>query len=349
MVEHDDVAGLLAAEGVAAGLHALEDVAVTDRGLQDLDAGAAEGLDHAEVGHDRRDERVAAQHTLLLHREREDRHDLVAVDLVPGRVDSETAVGVTVERDPEVGTGRDDGLLEVLEVRRAVAVVDVEPVRLPTDDGDRGPRLAERPGSHLRRGAVRGVDDDVQALEAVRQHGEQVGDIAVGAVDERHDAADVAAGGALPLVPQASLDAVLEVVGELVPAPGEELDAVVGHGVVRRREHGTEVGVLLGHEVGDRRGRQHACVPHVDAGRGEAGHRGGGEELARGARVAPDDRDGAVPVEGAHLTEDVRRGDGEVERELGGDVLVRHTTDAVRAEESSHACVPSGWVRPWAG
>ena len=48
-----------------------------------------------------------------------------------------------------------------------------------------GTRLTEGSGGHLRRGAVRGVDDDVQALEAVRQHGEQVRDVAVGAVDER--------------------------------------------------------------------------------------------------------------------------------------------------------------------
>ena len=221
---------------------------------------------------------------------------------------------------------------------RAVAVVDVEPVGLAADDGDPGTGLTEGARGDLRGSSVRSVDDDVQSLEPVRQGGQQVGDIAVSAVGERRDAADVTPGGALPLVAQPVLDAVLEVVGELVAAPCEELDAVVGHGVVRGREHGTEVGVLLPHEVGDGGGRQHAGVAHVDAGRGEARHGRCGEELPRRPRVASDDRNGSVAVEGAHLRQYVRRGDGEIERELGGDVLVRHTTDAVRAEESSHAC-----------
>ena len=131
---------------------------------------------------------------------------------------------------------------------------------------------------------MRRVDDDVQPVEPVRQRGQQVRDVAVGAVGERRDAADVAAGGPLPLVAQRGLDAVLELVGQLVPAAREELDAVVGHRVVRRREHGAEVGVLLGREVGDGRGRQHAGVADVDAGRRQARPR------VAAARNSPDAR-----------------------------------------------------------
>ena len=57
---------------------------------------------------------------------------------------------------------------------------------------------------------------------------------------------------------------------------------------------------------------------------------------ARGSR--PTTATGRWPLKAPTSAEHVRRGDGEIERELGGDVLVRHTTDAVRAEESSHAC-----------
>ena len=64
--------------------------------------------------------------------------------------------------------------------------------------------------------------------------------------------------------PIAGLDAVLDLVGQLVPAAGEELDAVVGHRVVRRREHDAEVGAGVGGEVGDGRRRQHAHVVDVD-------------------------------------------------------------------------------------
>ena len=58
VVEHDDVAGLLAAERVPARAHLLEHVAVADRGLAHLDALALHRLEQAEVAHDRGDEGV---------------------------------------------------------------------------------------------------------------------------------------------------------------------------------------------------------------------------------------------------------------------------------------------------
>ena len=71
--------------------------------------------------------------------------------------------------------------------------------------------------------------------------------------------------------PQPRLDGVLELVGELEAAAGEELDAVVGHRVVRRREHDAEVGADVGGEEGDGRRRQHAGVEDVDARDGQPG------------------------------------------------------------------------------
>ena len=75
---------------------------------------------------------------------------------------------------------------------------------------------------------------------------------------------------------------------------------------------------------------------HVDAGAGQPGDDGGGEELARRAGVAADDREGPVPREGTRLAEDVRGRDRQVERQLGGEVAVGEAADAVGAEESSH-------------
>ena len=48
--------------------------------------------------------------------------------------------------------------------------------------------------------------------------------------------------GPLPRLAQVLLDRQLDGVVELVPAAGEELDAVVGHRVVRGRQHHAEVG-----------------------------------------------------------------------------------------------------------
>ena len=82
--------------------------------------------------------------------------------------------------------------------------------------------------------------------------------------------------------------------GSFVPPRGEELDAVVGRRVVRRRDHHAEVGVDVGDQVGRGRRRDDAGVEHVDAGAGEPRRDGGGDELAGDARVAGDDGDGAL-------------------------------------------------------
>ncbi len=138
----------------------------------------------------------------------------------PAGVDRQAAVGVTVEGDAEVGACLDDGGLQRLDVGGAVAVVDVDAVGLAADERDPGTGLAEGARGDLGGGAVGGVDDDVQALEPVRQDREQVGDVAVGAVGQARDAPDVGPRRAVPLLAQPSLDAVLEVVGELVPTRG---------------------------------------------------------------------------------------------------------------------------------
>ncbi len=75
-----DVARLLATHREIARLHLGDDMAITDRRLDHVDSGVAQGMTHSEVRHHGHDDRVAAQHAALVHVERGDRHDLVAVD-----------------------------------------------------------------------------------------------------------------------------------------------------------------------------------------------------------------------------------------------------------------------------
>jgi hypothetical protein len=56
-------------------------------------------------------------------------------------------------------------------------VVDVEPVRFGADGDDLGPGPGERLRGHPGGGAVRAVDDDLEAVEAAREGAEQVGDV----------------------------------------------------------------------------------------------------------------------------------------------------------------------------
>ena len=67
-------------------------------------------------------------------------------------------------------------------------------------------------------------------------------DVAVLGIRESTDAADVSTRGEELLDAEVGFDAVFDLVGELGAADGEELDAVVGGWVVRRRDHDAEVG-----------------------------------------------------------------------------------------------------------
>ena len=261
-------------------VHGLEHVAVTDAGLHHGDAVLGHRAVQPEVAHHGRDERVLHQVPALLHRDGQHRHDLVAVHDPAAGVDREAPVGVAVVRDADVGADPHHVLSQRVQVGRADTVVDVEAVGVGADHGDAGAGIAERLGRDSGCRAVGAVEHHVQAVEAVRQRREQVHDVAVFGVGEPADAADIGAGG-LQLGPgKGGLDALLDLVGELDTAAREDLDAVVGGGVVGCRDHHAEVGVDVGDQVGRSRSRQHARFEHVHAGGGQSCAHRGGEELA---------------------------------------------------------------------
>ena len=335
VLAHDHVARLLAAQREAGGPHRLEDVAVADLGLVHVQARGRHGLDEAEVAHHGGDHGVAGQGAALGHRQRQHGEDLVAVDDLPRVVDGQAAVGVAVEGDAGVGAVRDDGGLQRPEVGRAAPVVDVEAVGVGTDRDDLGPRAAQRHRAGHVGGAVRAVDDDLEAAQRGVEGGQQVRDVLLDRRRVRRDPPDRAADGALPLLAEDRLDGVLEGVVELVAAVGEELDAVVGHRVVRGRDDHAEVGAEGVGEVGDGRGGQHPQAQHVDPGRGEARHDGVLEELPRDPGVAPDDgqrpRPGGVAL--AAVDDHPCRGDRQVQGQLRRQCGVRQAPDTVGAED----------------
>jgi hypothetical protein len=150
--------------------------------------------------------------------------------------------------------------------------------------------------------------------------------------------ADGRADRGVPGAAQELLDLRLDRVVELVPAASEELDAVVGHRVVRGADDHAEVGVEGVGQVGDARRRDHPEAEHVDPGRGQPGHDRVLEDLSRDPRVATDHGQGSLarPVEVAAVDDDARRGDRQVEGELGRDLAVGEATDPVGAEDARH-------------
>ena len=256
-------------------------------------------------------------------------------------VDREAAVGVAVVGDAEVGAVLEHGGLQLVEVGRADAVVDVHAVGVGADDDDLGAGVREGLGRDARGGAVGAVEHDLDAVEAVRQRAEQVHDVAVLGVGEPADAADAVAGRRELLLAEVRLDAVFDLVGELRAAEGEELDAVVGRRVVRRGDHHAEVGADAVDQERRRGGRDDAGVEHVDAGAREAGRDRGGEELAGDARVARDDGDRAAARRrgvrrrgalGEHGGSRLGEAQGQVSREF----TVGQAPDPVGSEKPRH-------------
>ena len=172
----------------------------------------------------------------------------------------------------------------------SAGIVDVETVRGGVDDDDLRPGGAQGGRAHVRGGPVGGVHDDAQAGQ-VGGHGV---DEVVDVVLVRHglaldDPADPSARGELVDRAEQGLDLVLDGVGELVAAAGEELDAIVLKGVVGGGDDHTQVHVLGRGQVGDGRGRQDAHAGDVHAGGGQAGRDGVVEELATGTGVTAHD------------------------------------------------------------
>ena len=340
MFRDHDVAGLLAAQGVIPSAQVLHHVTVAHLRLPQRDAVALHRQLQPEVGHHRRDQRVALQLAAVLHRQREDRHNLVPIDDVALRVHGEAAVGVAVVRQAQVRTMLDDGLLQLVDVRGTDTVVDVVAIRLIRHGNHLGARgLVCQRGGLVRR-AVGAVHHDLDAVQAGVHRLLQVVQVAVQcAVGLVEDPADGRAGGAfLRELAHLLLDLVFDPVLELAPADGEELDAVIRHWVVARGDHHAHVGAIIVGQERDGRGGQHAHVEHVHPLRGHACGQGGGEHLPRHARVPADDR-GRAAVSGLLFRQYPGRRRAQPHSQRGGQLLVCKATDTVGSEQSSHGSI----------
>ena len=187
-----------------------------------------------------------------------------------------------------------------------------------------------------RRGTVGTVKDDAQAAERSRGR-DEVLDVLLDRGGVRRHAADVGAPRRVPLGAHDGLDLTLHGVVELDPAPGEELDAVVGHRVVRGADDDAEVGAERPGEVGDPGGRHHPQAQDVTSRGGEAGDDRVLEELPRDAGVATHDRQRARSAEVPSIDEDPGCCNGKVQGERSGENTVRLAPDPVRAEKACHA------------
>ena len=99
VIEKNDVAGLLAADDVAAPQHFLEDVAIANGSAGESDAFAGQDALQAKIGHGRSDDAIALELVLGFEVARDGEENTVAVDDFPRFANEEGAVGIAIEGD----------------------------------------------------------------------------------------------------------------------------------------------------------------------------------------------------------------------------------------------------------
>jgi hypothetical protein len=250
---------------------------------------------------------------------------LVAVAHRPLAVDRDHPVGVTVEREPDLGVRGRDPLGEPLRRGCAAAVVDVAPVRLVAEDLGIRAESPEDGGTDAVRRAVRAVEHHAKPGEVEREGRAQLAHVVVGRALERPHRPDAVA---LRIVDD-GLDRRLGVVVQLAAGRSEELDAVVGVGVVRGGHDRGEVESEPANQ--DRcRGRGQYSAQHRVAPRGgDPGGEGGLQHRAGLPGVADDQDLRAVALRGA------RRRAAELGGQVRGQQVADRSPDPVGPEESA--------------
>ena len=120
------------------------------------------------------------------------------LDHAPLLVDEDHAVGVSVERDPEVRLVAEHGLRHRLRVDRAAAVVDVLAVGIHAERDHLRPQLLEDVRRDVVRGAVRTVHHHGQPVERelLREDRLQEHDVPADGVVDPRGLPDARGGGA---------------------------------------------------------------------------------------------------------------------------------------------------------
>lgn len=290
-IGEDEVAGVFAAEVVAAFAHALEDVSVADLGLFEGDAIGGEGVAQAEVAHDGGDEGVAAELALFFKGFGAEAEDAVAADNLAIAIDEDDAVGVAIETDTDVGFVFFDEFGGFFRVEGADAFVDVVAIGRGAEFDDFGAEFFENERADEVAGTVSAIDNDFETFEIFVADG-RFGKLDVstgGVIDaEGFSEADVGRSG-LIAAEDDFFDGFLEGVVEFVAVWAEDFDAVVGEGIVGGGEH--DAGVA-GHGLGQMSdGGSGDGAGEEDAGAfaNEATREGGLEHVTADAGVFSDD------------------------------------------------------------
>ena len=256
--------------------------------------GLVKGLEQAIVAHDGGDHGAGGESAVLVEIDAADVHDQVAVHHVAALVHGNAAVGVAVVGKAHVEALLDHVATQAVDVGGAAVHVDVEAVGRVVDHANVGAKGIKDGLGHGGRGTVGAVQANLHALQREVRARDEVRDVAVAALHVVNGAADGVAGGQghLHLAVNVVLDLLEDVLVHLVALAVDELDAVVGVGVVARGDDDAAVEIAVdglvrhagrgddvqqvgvgagGHQAGNERGLKHVAgatgvLAHHDAG-----------------------------------------------------------------------------------
>ena len=284
----DHMAGLLAADAVAAFQHFFQHMAVPHISADELDPLVFAEFMQSQVGHDGGDNGVSVQLASRAHIHGADGHDLIAVDHGAGLVDQQAAVGVSVVSDADIVSVVYHGLLQGFQVGRTAALVDIDAVGHGVHDVGTGLEAGKQLRRRCGRRAVGTVHADPQPGEVVFDCGAQMLDILraglLHAADHGTDIAPALLRDRI-FAEDEGFDLRLCRVGQFVALAVEDLDAVVLIGIVRSGDDDAGVRPALDRQVCHRGRGDHTQRHHIAAHGADAGDQRGFQHIRGNAGV----------------------------------------------------------------
>jgi len=192
-------------------------------------------------------------------------------------------------RDTDVGTALGHRSDDIVEVGTTAPFVDIEPIGVCMDGGHFGACSTKGIGCHLGCRTIRAIDDNGQSGQRLIDRIDEVLDVSGRRIIESAHPPHSCTGGPCPGRVDRRFDRILDMIGQLVSARGEELDAVIRHGIVRCGDHHTEIGGFRCCQVRQPRSGDHTREQDIHSSSGETRDHGGFQELPAGSRIAPDD------------------------------------------------------------
>ena len=245
-------------------------------------------------------------------------HDLIAIDDRTILVTQDHPIRITIKRHAQIGPMGHDLFLQGCGRRRATVAVDIGAIGLNRHRHHIGAKFMEHTGGDLVGRAIGAIDNHLQAIETQppRKTVLHEFDVTTLGVFQTPGTTKTVRRGQMieePVLHQ-DFDFLFHLIGELEPIRAKEFDSVVFIGIVRGRNHHTQIGPQGQGQHGNRRGRHGPDKHHIHPHGRESGLHGGLDHVIAQAGVFPDNHQMAVIATGETMPRGHRHTQGRFRR-----------------------------------